>query len=347
MSKSGDRPYRRLVETKENVKADRVLAYTGKNREVWREILALPRVTIGNDVVTSMEEEPVTFDDVVARFQVASPEGDAEDLAIKVPEGVPDISKEKYEELVHYFKYASSCYVLLCPRPCGNVLVTTFSNAVTDIQGFVARDPTRKELVVALRGSASLADAILDTQILLVPLIAPGVKAASGVRVHSGFLTAWDSVALQVLTVVEVEKKLYPDYAIVTTGHSLGGSIALLAALTLKGAFPSTEVRTYSYGSPRVGNEAFAEFVNNLFGLSAHRAVHGNDGVPTMIPSRLGYHHHGVEYWQHSKPPSNSTTVQCDMSGEDPRCSVSVPSRGITLAHTNYFGILVSTPFCL
>jgi hypothetical protein len=57
--------------------------------------------------------------------------------------------------------------------------------------------------------------------------------------------------------------------------------------------------------------------------------------VPTMIPSMLGYHHHGVEYWQYASPPSDSTTVQCDMSGEDPKCSLSVPSRGITIAHTN------------
>ncbi|KAJ3506918.1 hypothetical protein NMY22_g17096 [Coprinellus aureogranulatus] len=298
-----------------------------------------------------MDEEPVTFNDVVARFQVANPEGDAEDLAIKVPAGVPNISKEKYDELTVW------------QRSGYDILERRNRYPRLRCQRFHTKGARS-----CLRGSASLADAILDTQILLVPLIAPGVKAACrlatihphldimlrlGLKQEFGTTTdyrglpSWDSVALQVLTVVEVEKKLYPDYAIVTTGHSLGGSIALLAALTLKGAFPSTEVRTYSYGSPRVGNEAFAEFVNNLFGLSAHRVVHGNDGVPTMIPSRLGYHHHGVEYWQHSKPPSNSTTVQCDMSGEDPRCSVSVPSRGITLAHTNYFGILVSTPFCL
>lgn len=268
-------------------------------------------------------------------------------LAIKVPDGVPEVAPEKYEELVHYFKYASSCYILLCPRPCGNTLVTTFSNAMTDIQGFVARDKHRKEIIVAVRGSASLVDVILDAQALLVPLVSPGIKATSGARVHAGFLAAWDSVAMQVLATVHLEKKLHPDFSIVTTGHSLGGSIALLAALSLKGSFPVTEVRTYSYGSPRTGNREFAKFVNDSFGLSAHRVVHGNDGVPTMIPSALGYTHHGVEYWQHSSPASHSTTVQCDPSGEDPKCSISVPSRGVNVAHTNYFGILVSTPFCL
>jgi hypothetical protein len=29
-----------------------------------------------------------------------------------------------YEDLVHYFKYASSAYILLCPRPNGKTLVS-------------------------------------------------------------------------------------------------------------------------------------------------------------------------------------------------------------------------------
>lgn len=30
---------------------------------------------------------------------------------------------DTYEDLVHYFKYASSTYIVLCPRPNGNTLV--------------------------------------------------------------------------------------------------------------------------------------------------------------------------------------------------------------------------------
>lgn len=262
--------------------------------------------------------------------------------------GYPPISQEKYDELVLYFKYASSCYVPVCPRPCGNKLVSTISNPMTDIQGFIARDDTRKELIVALRGSASVVDIILDAQILTVPILAPGIKAPSGTKVHAGFLAAWDSVALQVIMLLRAQLRLHPDTtAIVTTGHSLGGALALLCALSAAGSFPSKTIRTYSYGAPRTGNATFAKFVQETLGDRAHRVVHGNDGVPTMIPAKLGYHHHGVEYWQHSKPACSETTVQCDPEGEDPKCSRSIPSKGVTLAHTNYFGILVSTPFCL
>ncbi|KAJ3511371.1 hypothetical protein NLJ89_g4136 [Agrocybe chaxingu] len=195
--------------------------------------------------------------------------------------------------------------------------------------------------------SASVTDILLDCHIALVPFISPGVKVPSGARVHAGFLLAWDSIALEVITVVKKQLSVHEGYAVVTTGHSLGGSLALFAAVTLQQNFKSVPVRTYSYGAPRSGNKIFADYVNATFGKAAYRVVHGNDGVPTMIPTSLGYHHHGVEYWQRESPPSEETTFQCNAEGEDAACSASIPSQGVTVAHTNYFGILVSTPFCL
>ncbi|KNZ80159.1 putative feruloyl esterase A, partial [Termitomyces sp. J132] len=265
-----------------------------------------------------------------------------------------------FDDLLHYFKYASSAYSRLCPRPNGNTLliektnraVKQFSNELTDIQGFVARDSHRKEIIVALRGSASLINFLLDGQLLLVPLVIPGVSAPVGVRVHSGFLAAWNSVVAQVLLVVTQQIKSHPGFAIVTVGHSLGGALATLAAVTLKHNFLETwvssgndgsghnhpqdtnrEVRTYSYGAPRLGNKEFAEYVNSELGTRAFRVVHTTDGVPTVIPVSLGYHHHGIEYWLSADPASKDTTFLCCPDGEDPTCSASIPSRGVTPAH--------------
>ncbi|TFK34599.1 Alpha/Beta hydrolase protein [Crucibulum laeve] len=221
-----------------------------------------------------------------------------------------------------------------------------FSSPISDIQGYIARDEERKEIVVALRGSVSMIDFLMDAEVILVPLICPGVHLPHGAKVHSGFLLNWDSVALQVIEIVSLQLKKHPGFSIVTTGHSLGGSLALLAAVTLQQNFPDSKVRTFSYGSPRTGNDVFAEFVNENFGPRAHRVVHTSDGVPTIIPRSLGYHHHGIEYWQHSDPPCEDTIFQCSPDGEDPKCSASVPTRGINPAHLTYFGIPVSTPFC-
>ncbi|KAK0207842.1 hypothetical protein DFS33DRAFT_1299536 [Desarmillaria ectypa] len=87
------------------------------------------------------------------------------------------ISPDILQDLIFYFKYASSAYTPFCPRPNGRNLVTEISNSVSDIQGYIARDGDRKELVLALRGSASIIDILVDSAIVLVPLITPGVEA--------------------------------------------------------------------------------------------------------------------------------------------------------------------------
>ncbi|KAJ6492498.1 alpha/beta-hydrolase [Mycena vitilis] len=279
------------------------------------------------------------------------------------------ISRETYDELVHYFKYSSSAYAPVCVRPNGNVLVLQFANHLSDIQGFVARDDGRRELVVALRGSASITDALLDANILLVPFLTPGVKLPPKARVHAGFLAAWDTVALQITAALAAQRRLYPGHRLVVCGHSMGGALATLAAVALPQLVPfpfsapapaspapvldptcvgdETRVALYTYGAPRTGNAVFAAYVNAQFGARAFRVVHTNDGVPTMIPTSLGYQHHGIEHWLHTDPPSPSTTLCCTAGGEDPACSASVPSGGVTRAHATYFDITVPTPFCL
>ncbi|KIK67025.1 hypothetical protein GYMLUDRAFT_92863 [Collybiopsis luxurians FD-317 M1] len=258
------------------------------------------------------------------------------------------ISQNVFNQLIHYLKYASSAYSPVCPRPNGGILVSHFSDLLAGslVIGFVARDAHRKELVVALRGSASVVDIVLDAQVQLVPFF--GVSAPDGVRVHNGFLTAWNSVSIQVLAIIAEQVALHKDIGkIVTTGHSLGGSLAILSAISVKQRFPQCKVATYSYGAPRTGNKAFAEFVNENFGEDAFRVVHTHDGVPTMISQSLGYHHHGIEYWQAGDPARVESIIRCEAHGEDPKCSLSIPSTGVNDAHLTYLGIIATTPFCL
>ncbi|KIY44713.1 alpha/beta-hydrolase [Fistulina hepatica ATCC 64428] len=243
------------------------------------------------------------------------------------------VSQAVYDDLLHHFKYSSSAYAPVCPRPNGATLVLQLSNG-SDAQGYVARDDSRRELIIALRGSMTVTDVLLDASLLLVPLVSPGVYAPSGVLVHAGVLGAWDAVALQVLAAVaEQFVTCATGYTLITTGHSLGGAMAALAAVCLKANFADSKVKCYTYGQPRTGNAAFAEYFNGLFGECAFRVVHTKDGVPTMIPTSLGYHHHGIEYWQTADPPCAENILQCASDGEDPNGSASVPSHGVNAAH--------------
>ncbi|KIJ41480.1 hypothetical protein M422DRAFT_255385 [Sphaerobolus stellatus SS14] len=266
----------------------------------------------------------------------------------------PAASQTVFNDLVFYFQYASSAYAPLCPSPNGNTLVTQFSNIATDTQGFIARDDNRKEIVVALRGTSSVQDAFTDIGILLTGLASPGVSPPSGTSVHSGFLLAYNSVADLIISTVKSQLQAHPGYNLVTSGHSLGGALSSLAAVSLKNNFPSSQVTMYTYGKfptlesqPRTGNPTYAFWVNQLFGNKAFRGVHAADGVPTIIPELVGYRHHGTEYWSLPlESISAGNTRVCAADGEDPTCSDSIPSAGIDLDHTVYYNILAITPFC-
>ncbi|KAG1739802.1 Alpha/Beta hydrolase protein [Suillus occidentalis] len=243
--------------------------------------------------------------------------------------GIPE---ELYNELVRYAKYASGAYQVMCPRPMGNTLVTQFTDIITATQGFIARDDTRKEFVVSFRGSREIASAIIDTSLVLSPLRGPGLPRDTDAHVHTGFLYAFRSVGGRVLDVLREQFEKCPLYDVAVSGHSLGGAIACIAALSIRTTFPDAALRLFTFGQPRTGDHSFAELVETVIGIdNIFRGVHSFDGVPTMIPTRLGYRHHATEYWQFAEPCS-----RC-VGGEDPEGSASIPSTGINLPHMVYF----------
>jgi len=97
----------------------------------------------------------------------------------------------------------------------------------------------------------------------------------SGASVHTGFLGAYNVAANEVLSLVAGQLKSYPSYKVVVTGHSLGGAVASLAAVSIKSAHPNVALKLYTYGQPRTGNAAFASYVESKIGVSnIYRAVH-------------------------------------------------------------------------
>jgi hypothetical protein len=116
----------------------------------------------------------------------------------------------------------------------------------------------------------------------------------SGCQVHTGFAAAWAEVSSSVLAGVTAAKAANPGYAVVATGHSLGGAVATLAAAYIRKA--GTAVDLYTYASPRVGNDAFATFVTAQAGLEV-RVTHVDDPVPRLPPLLFGYRHTSPEYW--------------------------------------------------
>ncbi|KAB2580779.1 Lipase class 3 [Lasiodiplodia theobromae] len=262
----------------------------------------------------------------------------------------PSVSNELFAKFVRYADFSSAAYASDCPNPPFGATVThRINNPDTDTQGFVARDDTAKEIVIAFRGTSNLADFGTDFSQKLIPYTSPGVTAAcDDCTAHEGFLTAWNSVANESILAVRDQLSSNPSYAVTVTGHSLGASLAALATLSFIGS--DIPVTTYTFGQPRTGNAAWADFVDQQAPSSKlFRVTHANDGVPQTIPTSDGYKHHSTEYWQRDAATPLGV-FQC--SGQEPSdCNNSVRGTGlgahgigINAAHLKYLSVSTGNP---
>lgn len=117
-------------------------------------------------------------------------------------------------------------------------------------------------VVVAVRGTESIKDIVHDLMLWKLKLKIPNCD--TDLRVHAGFLKC----AMSVLDAIR--NQLAHNTAIgkvkcIFTGHSLGGAVATVLALLIKPSIcPSYDVSVVTFGSPRVGNAAFADYYNKV-----------------------------------------------------------------------------------
>ncbi|GAV70449.1 C2 domain-containing protein/Lipase_3 domain-containing protein [Cephalotus follicularis] len=176
-------------------------------------------------------------------------------------------------------------------------------NVSTDTQVAIWRDIARRRLVVAFRGTEQAKWKDLVTDLMLAPTgFNPervGGDFKQEVQVHSGFLSAYDSVRTRIIDLIEVAIG-YKEFAespykwqVYVTGHSLGGALATLLALELSSSqlakFGAISLTMYNFGSPRVGNKRFAEVYNEKV-KDSWRVVNHRDIIPT-VPRLMGYCH--------------------------------------------------------
>ncbi|KAI5120004.1 hypothetical protein M0805_008465 [Coniferiporia weirii] len=260
---------------------------------------------------------------------------------LAVPSSVQrrSISQSLVDDFERYVKFASGAYQLFCPAPLNTTLINQFSVDSTNTQGFIARDDTKQEIVVAYRGSIQFQDFITDLDFPLVDYSSPGVTNTSGVKTHQGFLTAFNSAADIVLSNVTDQLNKYPSYSLVSTGHSLGAALASLGGVSLAANFPNVPLKVYTYGQPRTGNSAYASLAEDLIGAgNIYRTVETYDGVATIPPTSFGYEHHATQYWVYQDSNTDPGNVDVCVGREDPNCSDSIPFLGIDDAHLRYFG---------
>ncbi|KAF0707836.1 Aste57867_6525 [Aphanomyces stellatus] len=168
-------------------------------------------------------------------------------------------------------------------------LLDSLLDVTTDTHGTVFLDHINHRLIVAFRGTASTTNAVTDVKIhAAAPTHWTTGTAAddecADIRLHAGFWEAYCSIRDQLHTALAA----HTDKPWVFTGHSLGGALATIAAFDASRTF-KTHVTMYNYGSPRVGNHAFAKvFPRHVTGF---RIVNDGDivvGGPKFAVAFLG-----------------------------------------------------------
>ena len=76
---------------------------------------------------------------------------------------------------------------------------------------------------------------------------------------------SWNNSALEpnITAAVRAMAARYPGVPLYAVGHSMGAAMATIAALDLKFKANLSDVRLVTFGSPRVGNEVFARFLQS------------------------------------------------------------------------------------
>lgn len=196
----------------------------------------------------------------------------------------------------------------------------------------ISANNKEKRLTVTFRGSVTLHDLLTDAKVSMVTVPNP-LEPGTTVRVHKGFRDylygrskrmpfatlekgdegrKLDEILDKLLETMES----YPGYHLYLTGHSLGGSLAILTALELgSDDHIPKPVSCITFAAPRVGNGAFA---NAFFELEKKNAIrclrianHGDifPRIPQVgsvnimrVPCvrDMTYHHVGVELVLHN-----------------------------------------------
>ncbi|KAJ9061762.1 hypothetical protein DSO57_1016763 [Entomophthora muscae] len=212
--------------------------------------------------------------------------------------------------------------------PMGNNIrfVRGLENEQFGTRCFVAIDDSNRRILIAFRATENDKNTRQNHNLVQVPF-----KGASDMRIRvvRGPLMAMESLEQQILETITtmLNDPSLANHKIAFVGHSLGSSLAALAAARVKTSLnmPGERIEVYAYGMPRIGNRNFAEWYNGL-GMAAARVVNKNDLFPQILGGNNDLLVHiKTELWV-TGPRNNEQITICDTATlEDPKCSKSVP----------------------
>lgn len=218
---------------------------------------------------------------------------------------------------------------------------TRIENELLDTFCFVGFNAKQNEVVLSFRGTNGG-----NFKNWLTNLVYYRVQYDSvpDTQVHSGFYSAYSSISYYVIKALTDQLAKHPGARLLVTGHSMGGALALFAALDIVKKLKPSNMELYTFGSPRVGNQAFTDFAMRTLPKTYQRVTHYTDMI-VQVPTRgMGFNHAGNEVWYYNNAADGIYKVCENNPGapESPNCADSYYLTTGIDAHLNYLGKPIS-----
>ncbi|KAA8493422.1 Lipase [Porphyridium purpureum] len=249
---------------------------------------------------TQAADEAETEEELIARQSLLLPPGFSRDEATLMVE---------FTSAAYCRVHNSSMFECGCGTPArGFEFTGRYSDAKTDASGFVGRHSRDKYICAGFRGTVSMKNWVNNVKAAMIDANKQKSKIGrnfaslpNDVKLHLGFFRSLESIGGDMVDEVMRLHREFPSDKVYVTGHSLGGAMSTHFALALVLAgLPAEQLSCYTFGQPRVGNDAFRrEFdarIKNMF-----RIVNNYDVVPHLPQYATGFRHVGHELWFSSK----------------------------------------------
>lgn len=226
----------------------------------------------------------------------------------------------------------------VCPilRTHSTSIIGLFDSGFQDMRAYTAVDHTSKEIVLSISGSngPGMWSAVSNFTIVDWPLV-PQAMA------HQQFIQVWNYMDPEAVALsMNRAKRMYPDYSMKATGHSLGGAVAMLAAAQLR-LEHDLPIDVYSFGAPKLGNEHLSRFIEEQEEGKNFRITHLNDPISRLPRGCTGYTHISTEYWLMGQSATEDTypveDVQVCEGMTNMECNAGTVGGNMGV-HFTYFG---------
>ena len=206
--------------------------------------------------------------------------------------------------------------------------ITVQDAIIGDTNIIIATDSIQNATVFAFRGSVDIQNWISNFEFEFTsPYADPAIKVHKGL--HQEYLKYKDALFRYLPN---------PNDRVIITGHSSGAALSMFMAYDI---YKSYDVSVYTFGKPRIGNDAFVESAKPI---EHYRITHHNDIVPHVPEELLGYRHTDTEVWYYN---DGTEYTICD-TNEDPECSNScAPLHCDSISdHLYYMGTNIGSDYC-